>query len=154
MTSYTDEQELLNWFTSHQLIRMKIECSVEGDIAEEIAPPILFLGTGIYKAVKLPHPHALRYEKPLAEMDLPDFHIFLLEWLTRAIDDGLGACYVCGKTVSNNDTQNPWDGIFIDKEIAAWFVIHFDCKRGLHPKTAGLTPFEISLAETPILAKQ
>ncbi len=151
MTSYADEQELLHWFAAHQLLRTKIECSVEGEIIEEVAAPVLFLGTGSNKAVKAPHPHAIHYGKQLSEMDVSDFHIFLLEWLTHAIDNGLGVCYVCGKSVSNTDTKNPWDGIFIDKEIAAWFVMHFDCKRGLQSKIAGLSSFDVTISEPPKL---
>ncbi|MGH2485885.1 MAG: hypothetical protein ACRDHE_07735, partial [Ktedonobacterales bacterium] len=42
-----------------------------------------------------------------------------------------------------------WDAIFVEKELVAWMVVHFDCKRWLAKKLKGVNPYELGCAEPP-----
>lgn len=76
-------------------------------------------------------------------MSLDDYHIFLWRWFTRAVAAGDCRCCVCKLPVTA-DPAAPWDGIFIDKELVGWLIIHFDCKRGLAREVKGRHPFELT----------
>lgn len=135
---------LLAWFAEHGLCRVAIEGDAEGEIAEIVAPPVILLGKHSADVRACPNPDTLSYpEKKLAAMSLDDYHIFLLRWLSRAIDAGTCTCFICQKPISNDTPEAPWDGIFIDKELVCWLVMHFDCKRYLARDFKGYHPFEL-----------
>lgn len=141
---YTDPP-LLDWFQDHGLCRVAVEGDPDGGVVEVIAPPVLLLGRDPNAVRACPNPDTLGYSvKSLAEMSLDDYHIFLLRWLTRAVDAELCACFVCKQPINNTNAGEPWDGIFIEKELVAWLMIHFDCKRGLAREFKGYHPFELT----------
>ena len=136
--------DLLDWFAARGLCRSMVIADVAGTITEIIAPPVLLLGPAADEVRACPHPDRLEYPvKRLAEMDLNDYHIFLLRWFNRAVDAGICRCMTCKKVVTNTDITAPWDGIFVDKELVACMVNHFDCKRGLQRELKGRHPFEL-----------
>lgn len=136
--------DLLAWFGAQGVCRYALEGDEHGDIIEIVAPPVLLLGPGDGDARACPHPDRLGYPvKPLAAMTLDDFHVFLVRWFTRAVEAGICRCLVCKQPVTT-EPEAPWDGIFIDKELVAWIVIHFDCKRGLAREIKGRHPFELA----------
>jgi len=138
------DPDLLDWFMAHGLCRTAVEGDAVGEIIEVVAPPVLLLGRGAEHVRACPNPDRLGYpEKPLAAMALDDYHIFLLRYLSRAVEAGACQCFVCRKPI-NDDPAVPWDGIFIDKELVCWLIIHFDCKRGLAREFKGFHPFELS----------
>ncbi len=139
------DPDLLEWFLAHGLCRVAVEGDVTGEIVEVIAPQVLLLGRGTHDVRACPSPDRLGYpEKHLAAMSLDDYHIFLLRYLTRAVEAGACQCFVCRQPVSNDEPAHPWDGIFIDKELVCWLIIHFDCKRGLAREFKGYHPFELA----------
>lgn len=143
-TAQHTDPRLLGWFQDHGLCRVAVEGDPDGDVVEVIAPPVLLLGRDPHDVRACPNPDMLGYpDKILADMSLDDYHIFLLRWLTRAVDAGLCACFVCKQPISNTNAGAPWDGIFIEKELVAWLMIHFDCKRGLAREFKGYHPFEL-----------
>jgi hypothetical protein len=142
--TYTDP-DLLAWFGERGLCRVALECDEEGEIIERVAPPVLLLGPESADVRACPHPDQLGYPvKKLAEMALNDYHIFLLRWFTRAVEAGLCTCMVCKKPIYNDRPEEPWDGIFVEKELVGWLIIHFDCKRGLAREYKGRHPFELA----------
>lgn len=148
-TAAHTDSALLAWFAERGLCRFAVEGDAEGEIVEVVAPPVLLLGRGGEDVRACPNPDVLGYpEKRLAEMDLDAYHIFLLRWFNRAIDAGGCSCFVCRKPVRNDQPEAPWDGIFVEKELVAWLIIHFDCKRGLAREFKGYHPFEL-LAQSP-----
>jgi hypothetical protein len=144
-TAANTDPELLDWFLARGLCRVAVEGDTAGDITEVVAPPVLLLGRGAGDVRACPHPDRLGYpEKPLATMTLDDYHIFLLRYLSRAVAAGGCSCFVCRKPVRDDQPEAPWDGIFIDKELVCWLIIHFDCKRGLAREFRGYHPFELA----------
>ena len=144
LVAYTDPA-LLAWFEAHGLCRYAVEGDAGGEIIELIAPPVVMLGPGADEARACPNPDQLGYPgTPLAAMDLTDYHIFLLRWFNRAVDAGTCRCMVCKQVVSNDNPNEPWDGIYVEKELVCWLVIHFDCKRGLPREFKGRHPFEVT----------
>ena len=134
---------LLQWFADQHLGRVAVEGDAEGTISEIMAPPVLLLGPGDTAVFACPDPDPLGYlGPPLAAMTLDDYHLFLLDWLTRAVADGWCHCVVCGQPITA-DPAAPWDGIFVDKELVGWLIIHFDCKRGLARAILGRTAFDV-----------
>jgi hypothetical protein len=136
--------DLMEWFLERGLCRVAIEADPSGEVTEVVAPPVLLLGRGSADVRACPHPDQLLYSaKTLSDMSLDDYHLFLLRWFTRAIDADLVSCFVCRKHVRNDAPAEPWDGIFVDKELVAWLVMHFDCKRYLSREFKGYHPFEL-----------
>ena len=144
-TAELTDPALLEWFLARGLCRVAIEADVTGEIREVIAPPVLLLGRGAGDVRAAPHPDHLGYPvRRLAEMTLDDYHLFILRWFTRAVEADLCSCFVCRKPVRNDDPAAPWDGIFIEKELVAWLIMHFDCKRYLAREFKGYHPFELA----------
>ena len=144
LVAYTDPA-LLAWFEERGMCRHAVEGDAEGAIIEVVAPPVVLLGSGSGEARACANPDLLGYPtKRLAEMDLNDYHIFMLRWMMRAIDAGQGRCIVCKQQVSNDKPDEPWDGIYIEKELVCWLIIHFDCKRGLQREFKGRHAFEVT----------
>lgn len=142
LTAQTDP-DLLAWFAAQHLCRYTVEGDEDGEVVELVAPPVLFLGPDDADVCACPHPDRLGYpERALTTMSLDDYHIFLLRWFTRAVEAGRCRCLVCQRPVTM-DPAAPWDGIFIDQELVAWLIIHFDCKRGLARAIKGRHPFEL-----------
>ncbi len=134
---------MLAWCAEHQLCRYLIQGDANGDIVEIVAPPVLLLGSGASDVYACPDPDVLGYpEHTLAEMSLADYHIFLVRYLTQAVAANKVSCLVCKQPITN-DPGAPWDGIFVDKELVGWLMIHFDCKRGLAREYKGRHPFEL-----------
>jgi len=62
-------------------------------------------------------------------------------------------CANCGKPIlAGDDLPDPdtWDAIFIEKELVAWMVVHFDCKKWLAKKLKGMHPFDLSPSCPPL----
>jgi hypothetical protein len=144
-TAAHTEPVLLDWFMARGLCRVAVEGDAEGEIVEVVAPPVLLLGRHEGDVRACPNPDVLGYPpKALADMTLDDYHVFLLRWFSRAIDAGICSCFVCQQPLRNDLPDAPWDGIFLDKELVAWMLIHFDCKRGLARVIKGYHPFELT----------
>jgi len=143
LIAHTDPA-LLAWFEQQHLCRYAAEGDTAGEAVVIVAPPVILLGPGDGEARSCPNPDLLGYpEKRLAEMSVDDYHIFLLRWFTRAVAAGACRCMVC-KQVASDDPEAPWDGIFVDKELVGWLIIHFDCKRGLAREMRGRHAFEVT----------
>lgn len=148
----TIASDLLEWFLDHHLCRIAISASIDGSTSEKIAPPVVLFGSTDSDVRCCPHPATMGYTaKDLADMELNDYHIFMLRWLTKAIDAGLCSCIVCHKQLTNTDPASPWDGIFVERELVCWMLIHFDCKRGLPREYKGRHPFDLHPKEAETL---
>lgn len=87
-------------------------------------------------------------------MTLDDYNVFLYRWFETAVRQGLMSCAHCGKLILDGDDlpdPDTWDAIFIEKELVAWMLVHFDCKRWLAKKLKGMQPFELSASLAPSL---
>lgn len=146
------DPDLAAWFQELGLCRLHIAAGTDGAIAKTIAPPVLLLGRDAGMARACPHPDRLGYpEMVLAAMTLDNYHLFLLRWLTRAVEADLCQCYVCRQPLRNDAPDAPWDGIFIDKDLVAWVMIHFDCKNKLKGHLTGLDPFAVRVLPPEML---
>jgi len=136
--------DLLEWFDQQGMCRTLITADLDGSITTLIAPPVLLLGKGDAMVRTCPHPLDMAYfKKSLSDMSLDDYHIFLLQWFMKAVDASTCHCIVCDKPVNNTNPNEPWDGIYVDKELVCWLILHFDCKKYLAREFKGRTPFEL-----------
>lgn len=145
--------DLLAWFESEGLNRRQIEFSEADGVVERVCGPLVALGPGDGDFVRAPHPGETGWPgKPLAEMSLDDYNVFLFRWFEQAVHLGLVRCANCGKRIlEGDDLPDPdtWDALFIEKELVAWMLAHFDCKRWLAKKLKGMQPFELSASAPP-----
>ena len=132
-------------FQAEGLLRARIVAEPDGHVVEEERPPLVLLGPDDDDAYLPPSPAATGYPgKPLAQMTLDDYHVFLYRWLEAAARADDLRCVYCGKTLRDDDEladEETWDAFLIEKELAAWMAAHFDCKRWISKKLKGMHPF-------------
>ena len=145
----------MRWFEREGLVRYAAYGEPGGAVVEAARGPLVALGPhdGDYR--QAPHPDRLGYRiKPLAAMALDDYQAFILSWFEHAIRAGDLRCANCDKVILPTTEDMPdaetWDAIFIEKELVAWMVCHFDCKRLLPRHLKGRHPFELEAAPAPI----
>jgi hypothetical protein len=147
------EGELRAWFEREGMLRLAVVGDERGEVVELERGPLVALGPADDDFVEPPHPRATGYRgPPLGEMTLDDYHRFLYRWLEAAVAAGDAACAQCGRRiVAGDDLPDPetWDAILIEKEIVAWMIVHFDCKKKIAKKLKGLHPFELTPRATP-----
>jgi hypothetical protein len=139
--------ELHIWFEAEGLMRYAVEGGEQGEVVELSRAPVIALGPRDEDFVWAPDPAETRYPgKPLRDMTLDDYNVFMYRWFEAAVHAGAMRCANCGKPICDGDDlpdPETWDAILIEKEIVAWMVVHFDCKRWLAKKLKGLQPFEL-----------
>lgn len=140
--------DLRAWFEAEGLMRSTVVGDEAGVVSEVVCGPLIACGPADDDFVLAPHPDPLGYPgKPLREMTLDDYNVFLYRWLEAAVLAGDMRCARCGKRIlAGDDLPDPdtWDAIFIEKELVAWMLVHFDCKRWLAKKLKGMTPFDLA----------
>jgi len=140
--------DLAGWFEAEGLMRYAIVGDEAGDVREVARGPMVACGPADDDFALAPHPDSTGYPgKPLREMTLDDYNVFLFRWLEAAVTAGDMRCARCGKRMlAGDDLPDPdtWDAIFIEKELVAWMLVHFDCKRWLAKKLKGMTPFDLA----------
>ncbi len=140
--------DLCAWFEAEGLMRYAFVGDEVGDVRELARGPMVGCGPADDDFVLAPHPDMTGYPgKPLREMTLDDYNVFLFRWLEAAVLAGDMRCARCGKRIlAGDDLPDPdtWDAIFIEKELVAWMLVHFDCKRWLAKKLKGMTPFDLT----------
>lgn len=144
---------LRDWFESEGLLRYTVIGGETGEVEEVWRGPVVALGPRDEDFVEAPSPDRARFPgKRLRDMDMEDYNQFLYRWLERAVENGRIRCAHCGKLIlTGDDLPDPdtWDAIFIEKELVAWMVVHFDCKKWLAKKLKGMHPFDLSPDEPP-----
>jgi hypothetical protein len=149
------ETDLLRWFDGEGLVRYAAYGEPDGDAAEVARGPLVALGPRDDDFYLAPDPAPQGYRvKRLAEMTLDDYQAFILSWLERAIRAGDVRCASCGRAILETtpdmaDTDT-WDAIFVEKELVAWMVVHFDCKKALARQLRGRHPFELETRPAPV----
>ena len=106
--------------------------------------PIVALSRYYEDFRECPDPVLFGYpESSLDMMTMDDFHQFVYQWFERAVQAGMGRCFVCNK-VLDMGTEKPWDAVFVTQELYCWLLVHFDCKRYLNRDLKGRNPFEVT----------
>jgi len=140
--------DLRAWFEAEGLMRYTVVGDEAGAVSELTRAPMVACGPSDDDFVVAPHPDLTAYPgKPLREMTLDDYNVFLFRWLEAAVLAGDMRCARCGKRIlAGDDLPDPdtWDAIFVEKELVAWMLVHFDCKRWLAKKLKGMTPFDLT----------
>ncbi|HZC06548.1 MAG TPA: hypothetical protein VE338_13010 [Ktedonobacterales bacterium] len=144
---------LLAWFEAEGLIRYSVVGDVTGEVEEQTRGPVVALGPGDDDFVSAPHPTVNGWPgRPLDEMTMDDYNVFMFRWFEAAVSAGCIRCAHCGKVIlAGDDLPDPdtWDALFVEKELVAWMLAHFDCKRWLAKRLKGLQPFELSARPAP-----
>ena len=147
------EADLLEWFAGEGLVRYSVSASEDGEVVERAHPPLVALGPRDDDFALPPHPDRLHYEgKPLHEMNLQDYNAFIFRWLEAAVRAGDARCANCGRVLRDEPDLPPtdtWDAIFVEKDLVAWMLVHFDCKRWLSKKLKGVQAFDLYPRATP-----
>ena len=147
------DDELRAWFEGEGLLRYAITGGEAGEVEEVSRGPVVALGPRDEDFVEAPNPDDTGFRgKRLRAMDMEDFNRFMFRWLERAVEDGQVRCAHCGKLIlAGDDLPDPdtWDAIFVEKELVAWMLVHFDCKKWLAKKLKGMHPFDLTPAEPP-----
>jgi hypothetical protein len=147
------DERLTAIFEAEGLLRARIVAEPDGRIAEEERPPLVVLGPDDDDAYLPPNPAEVGYPgKPLAQMSLDDYHVFLYRWLEAAARAGDLRCAYCGKPLCDDDDlpdEDTWDAFLVEKELVAWMAAHFDCKRWIAKKLKGMHPFELPARQPP-----
>lgn len=148
----TDEQRLdadaWAWFEREGLVRHEVSADATGaEIVEDERAPLVALGPRDEDFVLAPNPDRMRWPgRRIAAMDMDEYNVFMYRWLEAAVTAGIVRCANCGKVIiDGEDLPDPetWDAILIEKELVAWMVVHFDCKKLLAKKIKGMHPFEL-----------
>lgn len=114
------------------------------EIKVAVKAPIVALSRFHEDFRECPDPVLFGYpENCLDMMNLDDFHQFVYRWLERAVQEGMGRCFVCNKELDMGD-EHPWDAVFVTQEWYCWLLVHFDCKRYLNRDLKGRNPFEVT----------
>jgi len=147
-----DEQRA--WYRSEGLMRYAVSADEQGSVAEDERPPVIALGPHDNDFIWAPAPEAQGYPgKSLRDMTLDEYNIFIYRWLEAAVRAGDVRCAHCGRLILDDyqDLPDPdtWDAILIEKELVAWMVVHFDCKKPLPKKLKGMHPFELAPRDPP-----
>ncbi|HEX9036361.1 MAG TPA: hypothetical protein VF808_05160 [Ktedonobacterales bacterium] len=150
-----DSDDLREWFEREGLTRRLIEYSAGEGLNERVCDPLIALGPGDGDFVAAPHPADCGWPGiPLVVMTLDEYNVFLFRWLEAAVREGRVRCAHCGKLILDGDDlpdPDTWDAIFIEKELVAWMLVHFDCKRWLAKKLKGMQPFDLPAGVTPLI---
>jgi hypothetical protein len=148
------DERLHTLFQAEGLLRARIVAEPNGRVVEEERPPLVLLGPDDDDAYLPPSPPATGYPgKPIEQMTLDDYHVFLYRWLEAAARAGDLLCVYCGKRLRDADDladEETWDAFLIEKELVAWMAAHFDCKRWIAKKLKGMQPFELPVREPPV----
>lgn len=151
----TAPHDLRDWFDREGLTRRTVEFSEASGLLERVCDPLIALGPSDNDFVVAPDPAACGWPgATLAKMSLDEYNVFLYRWLEAAVRRALVRCANCGKEIlDGDDLPDPetWDAIFVEKELVAWMVVHFDCKRWLAKRLKGMQPFELSARQPPPL---
>ncbi len=147
-------------------------CPVHDEVKIVVKAPVIALSRAARDARECPDPALFGYpESSLEMMTLDDMHQFVYQWLERAVQAGMGRCFVCNKVLDkdrvsipmgndasasssaqpigkeaatmNGAATKPWDAVFVTTDIFCWLLVHFDCKRYLSRDLKGRHPFEI-----------
>jgi hypothetical protein len=149
---YLDE-ELRMLFEGEGLLRYMALGDESGEVTDAERGPLILLGPSEADAVLPPNPDTLGYPgRKLGEMTLDQYNIFLYRWFEAAVRAGDVRCAYCGKPIRDAEDlpdAETWDAIFVEKELVAWMVLHFDCKRWLSKKLKGMHPFELPSRAAP-----
>jgi hypothetical protein len=102
-----------------------------------------------------PHPKDMAYRlKTLSAMTFEDYQAFMLSWFEHAVRAGDVRCANCDavirETTDDMADADTWDAIFIEKELVAWMLCHFDCKKQLPRHLKGRHPFELDPGPLPV----
>jgi hypothetical protein len=146
--------ELQDWFEREGLMRAAVSADERGEISETLCGPLVALGPGDDDFVPAPTPEETGYPQPLRTMSMDDYNTFMYRWFEAAAHADALRCANCGRLICDaDDLPDPetWDAIFVEKELVAWMVVHFDCKRWLAKKLKGVNPYELTPGETPRL---
>src|SRR5215813_2070413 len=118
------DRRLQTLFQGEGLLRARIEAEPDGRVIEEERPPLVLLGPDDDDAYLAPDPAPTGYPgKPLAQMTLDDYHVFLYRWFEAAARIGALRCVYCGKILRDDDDladEETWDAFLIEKELVAW----------------------------------
>jgi hypothetical protein len=137
------------WFEREGYTRTSVSADERGEVVEDVRPPVVALGPTDDDFVWAPLPGRNRYPgKPLDAMSAEDYDHFMYRWLEAAVRAGAVRCVQCGRQILDDYQDLPdedtWDAILIEKELVAWMVVHFDCKKPLPKKLKGMTPFDLA----------
>ncbi|MGH2517886.1 MAG: hypothetical protein ACRDHP_19745 [Ktedonobacterales bacterium] len=147
------DDELRAWFDGEGLMRYAGSGDERGEVVELACGPMLALGARDEDFVGAPNPDAMGYPgKPLRDMSMEEYNQFLYRWFEAAVAAGDVRCANCGKRILPDDDlpdADTWDAILVEKELVAWMLVHFDCKRWLAKKLKGVHPFDLEPREPP-----
>lgn len=140
--------ELLAWFAREGMLLQQVVTAVDDPVHDEVKvavkAPVIALSRADRDVRECPDPALFGYpESSLEMMTIDDMHQFVYQWLERAVQAGLGRCFVCNKVLDMNG-EKPWDAVFATSDIYCWLLVHFDCKRYLSRDLKGRHPFEIT----------
>ncbi len=139
--------ELLDWFAREGMLLQSVIADADDpddpEVKIVVRAPVIALSRHRDDFRECLDPVMFGYpQESLAMMNIDDFNQFVLQWFERAVAAGLGRCFVCNKVLTINGEQ-PWDAVFISKELYCWLLVHFDCKRYLNRDLKGRSPFEV-----------
>jgi hypothetical protein len=141
------DEALRTLFAAEGLLRYLALGDETGEVVDAERGPLILLGPSDADAVLPPNPDELGYPgRKLRSMTLDQYNIFLYRWFEAAVGAGDVRCAYCGELIRDADDLSDaetWDAIFVEKELVAWMVLHFDCKRWISKKLKGMHPFEL-----------
>ncbi len=148
-------EDLRDWFDAEGLVRYAAYTDQNGDVVELTRGPLVAIGPHDEDYRLAPHPDTLGYRvKRLRDMTFEDYQAFMMSWFEHAIRAGDIRCANCNKLIHETTPDMPdaetWDAIFIEKELVAWMVCHFDCKKQLPRHLKGRHPFELEPQPAPV----
>jgi hypothetical protein len=150
------DQDLRALFAAEGLLRCMALGDESGEVIEAECGPLVLLGPSDADAVLPPNPDRLGYPgERMAHMTLDQYNVFLYRYFEAAVRAGDVCCAYCGKPIREAEEgedlpdAETWDAIFIEKELVAWMVLHFDCKRWIGKKLKGMHPFELTPRAAP-----
>lgn len=147
------DDKLRTWFEAEGLLRYAVSGDEQGEVVELSRAPMVAFGPRDDDFVEAPNPDTTGFQgKPLREMVMEEYNQFLYLWLEQAVAAAEVRCANCGKRIlPGDDLPDPdtWDALFIEKELVAWMLVHFDCKRWLAKKLKGVHPFDLEPREPP-----
>jgi hypothetical protein len=148
------DERLNTLFAAEGLLRARIIAEPDGCILEEERSPVILLGPDDDDTYLPPSPAMTGYPgKPLTQMSLDDYHVYLYRWFEAAAQAGDLRCVYCGKLLRDADDlsdDETWDAFLIEKDLVAWMAAHFDCKRWIAKKLKGMHAFELPAREPPV----
>ncbi len=149
------DDDLMRWFDAEGLVRYAAYGEPDGGVAEVVRGPLVALGPHDADYSLAPHPDHTGYPiKRLRDMTLDDYQAFMMTWFEHAIRAGDVRCANCDRrileTTSDMADADTWDAIFVEKELVAWMIVHFDCKKQLPRHLKGRHPFELEPRPAPL----